>query len=95
MGVPVITGTFLVLLTVIIFAPGFFGQGRFMLGAVATSGEADCFLTIARSATGYNNDGFAKQWQKIAAMAGSNDFLPLCRSAVFPATDVTRLGRQP
>ena len=94
MGVPVITGTFLVLLTMIIFAPGLFGWGRFVLGAVATSGEANYFSTIPCSATGYNIGGFTKQRQKNAAITELNDFLLLCWSAVFPATVVARMGRQ-
>jgi len=63
------------------------------LEALPSLGDAVYFSTITYSTTGYNSEGFAEQWQMVAAIEGLNGFLLLGWSTAFFVTVIARLGR--
>ena len=63
-------------------------------GALPTLHDALYFSTITYSTIGYDDDGFPRAWQLVAAIEGINGVLLMGWSTAFFVALVARLGRR-
>ena len=63
------------------------------IDALPTFREALYFSTITYATIGYDDDGFAKAWQLVAAIEGVNGIILLGWSTAFFVRVIARIGR--